>query len=217
MALANLSAVDPFGALEQCAGAMPDDRSDDAAERSGKSIDPQALMQYRPQLLKHARWMLRDSAAAEDAVQETLLAALQPASSFSGRSSVRTWLFGILRHKLADAFRRQARELPLEEETVDELYQEDGHLQRAPAEWSNPEAALTQQRFFEVLERCVAKLPPNMARVFTMRDVMGMETAQICEALGITQNNCFVMLCRARMALRGLLEEHWFGHAPARS
>lgn len=179
-------------------------------------VDPRELAQHRPQLLKHARWVLRNSAAAEDAVQETLLAALQAASSFSGRSSVRTWLFGILKHKLADSLRHGSREVPLDIEAMPDLYADDGHLQRPPSDWGDPEATLSQQRFFEVLEQCMDKLPGNLARVFTMREVLGMDTPQICDALGITSNNCFVMLHRARMTLRGLLEEQWFGQGQAR-
>jgi RNA polymerase sigma-70 factor (ECF subfamily) len=74
---------------------------------------------------------------------------------------------------------------------------------------------LSQRRFFDVLERCIDRLPKNAARVFTMREILGMETPEICAAVGITANNCFVMLHRARTTLRTLLEQDWFDPRPA--
>ena len=184
-----------------------------------KAVDPLELEKYRPQLVKFAMLQLRNAAAAEDAVQETLVAAIQSAASFAGQSSVKTWLVGILKHKIFDAIRRQSREQPLElssdETGVDDLqallFRENGHYQERPANWGDPDAALTQRRFFEVLERCLGDLPRNTARVFTMREVMGLETDEICKELGITPSNCWVLLYRARMALRGCLEQRWFG------
>jgi RNA polymerase sigma-70 factor (ECF subfamily) len=184
-----------------------------------KPVDPLELEQHRPQLTKFAMLQLRNAAAAEDAVQETLVAALQSAGSFAGQSSVKTWLVGILKHKIIDAMRRQSREQPLEladdETAVDDLqallFKENGHYQNLPADWGNPDAVLSQRRFFEVLEHCLGNLPKNTARAFTMREVMGLETDEICKELGITPSNCWVLLYRARMALRGCLEQRWFG------
>jgi RNA polymerase sigma-70 factor (ECF subfamily) len=188
-----------------------------------KTIDPLELEGYRPQLVKFAMLQLRNAAAAEDAVQESLLAALQSVGNFAGQSSVKTWLVGILKHKIIDAMRRQAREQPLEvaeaEAGIDDLqarlFSENGHYRERPADWGDPDAALTQRRFFEALERCLEGLPKNTARVFTMREVMGLETAEICKEVGITPSNCWVLLYRARMALRECLEQRWFGAAAA--
>lgn len=195
-----------------------------ASSRLADAIDPRELEQYRSALIRYAQWLLGNRAAAEDAVQETLLAALQSPDSFAGRSSTKTWLFGILKHKVADTFRRQAREVPLEDDSTltsaadtASNYKDDGHWKEDSTEWNDPEAALTQKKFFEVLERCIEKLPKNTARVFTMREVMGMDTDEICTAVGITPNNCFVMLHRARMSLRTLLEENWFGNPAAQA
>jgi len=181
-------------------------------------IDPLELEKYRPQLLKFAMLQLRNATTAEDVVQETMLAALQSGGSFAGQSSVKTWLVGILKHKIIDTIRRQSREQPLDLgadevslEDLGALFQDDGHFQDQPADWGDPEAALTQRRFFEVLERCMAGLPKNTARVFTMREVMGLDTDEICKDVGITPSNCWVLLYRARMALRGCLEQRWFG------
>jgi RNA polymerase sigma-70 factor (TIGR02943 family) len=185
-------------------------------------VDPRQLEQHRSLLTRYARWLLHDRDAAEDAVQETMLAALHAPRSFGGRSSVRTWLFGILRHKVMDAFRRQAREVPLaddgEEVDGESLWHgdDDGNRRLAPSHWGDPEQALQEKRFFAVLERCIDRLPKNTARVFTMREIPGMETGEICHAVGITRDYCFVILHRARAALRDLLEREWPARASAR-
>jgi RNA polymerase sigma-70 factor (ECF subfamily) len=157
-------------------------------------------------------------------VQEALAAAIQSAHRFSGNSSVRTWLIGILKHKILDHFRRASREeaiTPTDEELClddfDVLYKEDGHRVEPPAAWANPEQALTQTEFFEVLERCMQALPKNTARVFQMREVMGCAIEEICTELSITTTNCSVMIYRARMSLRECLDQRWFGAPNARA
>jgi RNA polymerase sigma-70 factor (ECF subfamily) len=187
-------------------------------------IDPVELQKHRPQLVRFAMLQLRNATAAEDVVQETLLAALQSGASFGGQSSVKTWLVGILKHKIIDAIRKQSREQPLEsgddetdiEDLQDAVYGEDGHFRESPADWGNPEAALHQRKFFEVLEHCMEGLPKKTARAFMMREVMGLESDEICKELAITASNCWVLLHRARMALRECLEERWFAAGGAR-
>jgi len=175
-------------------------------------FEPSELEQYRTQLTRYAQRFLGNQDVAQDVVQDTLLAALQAPLSFEQRSTMRTWLFGILKHKITDTFRRQSREVPLEDDSDDESEidlsrHEDAHWHGAPSRRADPEQALNQKRFFEVLERCIDRLPANTARVFRMREVMGMDTDEICAACGITQNNCLVILHRARNTLRTLLEE----------
>jgi RNA polymerase sigma-70 factor (ECF subfamily) len=181
-------------------------------------IDPLELEKYRPQLVKFAMLQLRNTSSAEDVVQETLLAALQSGSGFAGQSSVKTWLVGILKHKIIDLIRKRSREQPLEnadeemdiEAFQDSIYADNGHFRESPAEWGDPEASLSERRFFEALERCMEGLPKKTARAFTLREVMGLETEEICKELGITASNCWVLLYRARMALRECLEGRWF-------
>ncbi len=177
---------------------------------------PLELEPHRPYLLRFALLQLRDASAAEDAVQETLLAALQARESYAGRSAVRTWLVGILKHKVIDHLRRLRREPSLEDlageassEDVDAMFEADGHYREAPSAWGSPEESLDQRLFFEALDRCDA-LPPNSARAFVMREVMGLETREICKELAISETNCWVLLHRARMALRACLEKSWF-------
>lgn len=184
---------------------------------------PLELERHRPYLLRFALLQLRDRNAAEDAVQDTLLAALQGASRFAGQSSVRTWLVGILKHKIIDGIRKTAREQPLERpdgdgaEDLDAYFADDGHFADAPEEWASPERSLEERRFFEALERCLQGLPRNTASAFTMRELLGLETEEICKELGISTSNCWVMLYRARISLRACLERTWFLPGSARA
>lgn len=176
------------------------------------------LETQRGYLLRVARLQLRDPALAEDVVQDTLVAALAAQSGFSGKSSVKTWLTGILKHKIVDAIRRKQRE-PIAVSTLDEeadiedfdaLFSERGSWRERPTDWGNPDDALSQRQFFEIMELCMEKLPPNTARVFLMREVMELETDEICKELSITANNLWVILYRARMSLRECLQLNWF-------
>ena len=165
----------------------------------------------RPYLLRYARLQLRDAHAAEDAVQEALVAALAGEASFGGRSNLRTWLTGILKHKIVDAIRRMARDpepVPDVAE-LDALFDETGHWSESPAAW--PENSLEQKQFFSVLEECLEGLPAKTAQAFLMREHMGYETDEICKELAVTPTHCWVLLYLARMALRECLQTNWFG------
>ena len=172
---------------------------------------------HRGYLLRVARLQLRNDELAEDVVQDTLVAALQAAAGFAGKSSVKTWLTGILKHKIVDEIRRK-KAAPsfstLDEECqiddFDALFDETGHWDNPPANWGSPEGALERREFFAILELCLDKLPPNTARVFVMREVMELDSAEICKELAITATNLWVIMYRARMSLRECLEKNWF-------
>ena len=179
--------------------------------------DSLELERHRPYLMRFALMQLRDRGGAEDAVQETLLAAIQGMQRFAGQSSVRTWLIGILKHKIIDGIRKATRERPLDlaateadSADLEAFFESDGHFTEPPGEWESPETALEERRFFEALERCLQTLPKNTASAFTMRELLGFETEEICKELGVSTSNCWVMLYRARMNLRACLERTWF-------
>jgi RNA polymerase sigma-70 factor (ECF subfamily) len=165
----------------------------------------------RAYLLRYASLQLRDRAAAEDAVQETLLAALAGEAGFGGRSNLRTWLTGILKHKIIDAIRKGSREGPAAgEDEFEALFDERGHWLEMPSAWQDPDASLEQSQFFATLEECLARLPAKSSQAFMMREHLGLETDEICKELGITPTHCWVLLHRARMALRMCLDTNWF-------
>ena len=176
------------------------------------------LDRHRRYLLRVAELQLRDSDLAEDVVQETLVAALAAREGFSGRSSVKTWMTGILKHNIVDAIRQKQRQpvisASFDEETdleeFDPLFKDNGAWEAPPAEWGDPENALSRREFMDVMELCLERLPANTARVFIMREVMELETDEICKELTITANNLWVILYRARMTLRHCLEQNWF-------
>jgi len=175
------------------------------------------IQSHRGYLVRYASMHLRDSGAAEDAVQETLLAALSGATAFEGRANLRTWLTGILKHKIVDAIRRASREVSLEVaggddgSDFDALFDAREHWVEHPARWSDPDGALEQRQFFAVLEQCLTRLSANAYRVFTLREHLGAEMDEICKELGISRSNCGVLLYRARMALQECLNANWFG------
>jgi RNA polymerase sigma-70 factor (ECF subfamily) len=197
----------------------------DRGRAASKALNARDLESHRSALMSYARRALRSAADAEDAVQDTLIAAMQAPDSFGGRSSLSSWLHGILKHKIMDIFRHKSRESALDDvperegsDDGDALFTPDGNWREPPSTWGNPEAALERRDFFQVLEGCIACLPQRVARVFTLREIMDLEVDEICDVLGITPNHCFVMLHRARMKLRTLLEERWFAlQAVARS
>jgi RNA polymerase sigma-70 factor (ECF subfamily) len=181
-----------------------------------------AIGALRPALLKIARLQLRNDAWAEDAVSETLIAALEGAGRFAGSAQLKTWVVGILKHKIIDQFRRAGREVSVEAaaeaaevESFDELFRADGHFAEPVPSWGNPEATLTETQFLQILQACVDQLPPTLGRIFMMREWLEQETDEICKELAITTTNCHVMLYRARMRLRECLQLNWFNARPA--
>jgi RNA polymerase sigma-70 factor (TIGR02943 family) len=175
------------------------------------------LAQHQPYLLRFARLQLRNDAWAEDAVSETLLAALSRPQSFDHRSQLKTWLVGILKHKVIDILRQRQREVSLEQDEGDGseeldalLFKADGHFAAQPADWGDPEQALHSRQFFMVLEACAEKLPAAMGRVFLMREWLELSTEEICKELHLTPTNLYVQLHRARLRLRECLELNWF-------
>lgn len=176
------------------------------------------IARHRTYLLRVARLQLRDTAAAEDVVQDTLVAALAARDGFTGKSTVKTWLTGILKHKIVDAIRRKQRDPVPASTLVDEgdledfdaLFTEGGAWASPPSEWGDPERTASRQEFMGILDFCLEKLPPNTARVFMMREVLELTTDEICKELAITANNLWVILYRARMSLRECLETNWF-------
>ena len=173
---------------------------------------------HRRYLMRVAQLQLRDGDLAQDVVQDTLVAALTGQAGFDGRSSLKTWLTGILKHKIVDAIRRKQRdpvavctlhdEADLED--FEGLFKESGAWQAQPSDWGDPEQSLSRQQFFDIVQVCLDKLPPNTARVFMMREVMELTSDEICKELTITANNLWVILYRARMSLRECLELNWF-------
>jgi RNA polymerase sigma-70 factor (ECF subfamily) len=159
-------------------------------------------------LVRVARQRMRNDSWAEDAVSETIIAALEKPASFAGRAMLRSWLVGILKHKLVDQVRRHTRECQGEDD--DESF--DGPAEAelfANAGWGDPQEHLSRRQFMAQFDACVKTLPKQQERAIVMRDWLGADTEDICDELGVSSNHLAVMLHRARHRLRTSLQAHW--------
>jgi RNA polymerase sigma-70 factor (ECF subfamily) len=187
--------------------------------REAGVVNPERWVEdYGNYLYAFALMRVRDPVKAEDFVQETFLAALK--ANFAGKSSEKSWLVGILKNKIFDYYRKIGREtsftdLQFYRDEEAKSFQQGGNNswveEFGPKEWLEPGADLDRAEFWAVFQQCAGKLPKAVAQVFIMREVDDVDSPAICEALNISPNNLWVMLHRARMALRKCLEINWFG------
>lgn len=160
-----------------------------------------------------------DAHAAEDAVQETFLAAVKARKTFRGDSAERTWLIGILRHKIVDYIRKESRMCPQgdlspEDSPEDHLFDPAGKWRSGLQSWqSRPDQVLEQSEFQEVLRGCIENLPKTAAAAFSLREMENQSTEEICKVLNVSATNLWVLLHRARLRLQSCLHINWFGNA----
>jgi RNA polymerase sigma-70 factor (ECF subfamily) len=176
---------------------------------------------YGVELYRLALSRVSDADAAEELVQDTFLSALSGLATFRAEASERTWLFVILRRKIIDYYRRQARtnHISLDElgeaglTEADFFNRENGHwnAQQAPVSWLNADAALEQQELHDILQRCQQRLPTQQHAVFTLRFVEELSAEEICQELGLSSANYWVIVHRAKLQLRRCLEKHGLG------
>ena len=194
----------------------------EAPQSPGATQPERWLEKHGDELFGFAVARVRDRGAAQDLVQETFLAAWRARQDFAGDSTERAWLFGILRNKLVDYYRRKSRETAfVEPESLtfdeDKFFHDTGPRKDAwiksvaPRPWAAPDETLVNKEFHAVLHRCLSKLPEKVAQVFLLREVDGVSSEQICKDLNVSANNFWVMSHRARLALRRCLELNWFG------
>lgn len=188
--------------------------------------DPGFIEPLRARMVRFARIQLRDEALAEDAVQEALLGALRNSPSFSGRSAFATWVFGILKNKITDALRSRIRDRSgsadrsVARESSGDAGDDGGpqffdrkgmwKAENRPADWGDPHESLENAQFWRVFEACLDSLPEGQARVFMMRQMLELDSGEICAVAGLSVTNLHVLLHRARLRLRACLEGQWF-------
>ncbi len=158
----------------------------------------------RPQLVSLARRKLRNEAWAEDAVSDTILAALERPIALAGRSQLRTWLVGVLKHKVVDQLRRHGSQpvSSLACDEGDELLDEQAQPGHAAIEWRDPAACVHEKQMLIRFDACLRSLPEQQAKAFVLRDCMELDTQEVCEELGISAGNLSVILHRTRRRLR---------------
>ena len=201
----------------------------DARDSRGASPDPagsmrgisaEALLSLRADMLRFAELQLRDRAMAEDLVQESIEAALCKASSFNGQSTLKTWVFAILRNRIIDHLRQASRTVNMSSlvdddedwhEKLEALFTDRGAWREGPrpVAWPDPEESMQTRQFWSVFETCLDHLPAATGRVFMMREFLGFESDEICRQLSISTSNCHVILHRARLKLRTCMDTGW--------
>lgn len=196
------------------------------ADGESAGLDPTAWVdEHGDCLFRFALMRLRDETLAEDLVQETLLSAIQSLKSYGGKSTERTWLTGILKHKIIDHYRKNSNQVQLTDEDTDLSGVE--HLFERPDAWDghwaipmrpvdteqSPEQVLERGEFWDVMNRCLSAMPTRVANVFTLREMDGLESGEICELLCLSASNFWVIMHRARMQLRRCIEIKWFRKA----
>ncbi|MEO6032070.1 MAG: sigma-70 family RNA polymerase sigma factor [Burkholderiaceae bacterium] len=190
-----------------------------SARLAGESELEAALPGLRQRLLRHARLAVHDQGLAEDLVQDTLIAVVEKHAKRRGESSLVTWATAILKNKVADWYRAPARRRMVQfnadddalGDAIDVLYDRHGDYANPIPAWQQPENHLEQRQMMTVLECCVSGLPQQTGRVFMMREWLGFETAEICERLGVSAENCRTILHRARMSMRACMQRDWLG------
>ncbi len=187
---------------------------------SGDEDFASALESQRKYLLRYALFHMRESSLAEDAVQETMIAALANRDGFEGRSKLRTWLTSILKNKIVDMVRKRERGLPADALSLGEDpgdpgagFNAKGRWVDPPADWGIPDSALESGQFWRVFQKCCERMPRRHALVFSMREVMDLSAEEICKKLDISKSNLHVILFRARLSLRSCMSKNWFGAA----
>lgn len=174
------------------------------------------LEKYGDYLYSYALLRVKDPHLAEDLVQETLLAAISAQNTFSNQSSIRTWLTGILKHKLIDYFRKIGREIAIadlvdegDEDSLNSFFKSNGGWIDKPDTFFNPESALEQKEFWKVFQCCLSRLKLKQAEVFLAKEVHGMSNENICKEFGLSPTNVWLLLHRARLSLSNCLKTRW--------
>jgi RNA polymerase sigma-70 factor (ECF subfamily) len=196
----------------------PTPQADDSQTLSS-TVDAAAwLVEHGDALYRYARSRVGDREMAEDLVQDAFLAALQSRDRFQGRATVRTWLLSILRHKILDHYRRVAASLPTVEldpagkpdPVINRYFSGKGFWKNALASWKAPGQAVEDREFWDVLDRCLSRLPRSLSTVFILREREELDNAELQRILAVSEGNLRVRLHRARLLLRECLERNWF-------
>lgn len=176
------------------------------------------LDEHGDYLFQFAFVRLRNRAAAEDAVQEAFLAGIKAFEKYDGKTPVRFWLRGILRHKVVDYIRKASREIAVDDTEGKEIlesfkYKAFGIAEQHPPAWKfDPKHAYEQKEFWEVFYACMSKLKEKTGLAFTLRELEGLSTEEICKELDLKPNNLWVVLHRARTQLKSCLETNWMAN-----
>ncbi len=187
-----------------------------------QAISSADLMPHADAMYRYALARVSSPQQAEDLVQDSMLAAVRQWDHFAGRSELRTWLIGILRHKIHDHYRWKKRH-PADLAQADETQDDDvsrvnfspmGRWRQDPNAGlevldADPEDALQRSQLRAAIQVCIDALPQRQQQVFVMRELQGLEAGDCCKKAGIARASLSVLLYRARLALRACLQKSW--------
>ena len=172
---------------------------------------------YADDLYCYALKFISQTDVIQNLIQETFLAGIKGHQTFSGKSSEKTWLIGILKNKITDHLRSKYKEVPAsqlidDDKTIEGFFDsQSGHLSKEPKAWEfNPAILLENKEFWGAFNDCLSHLPEKTAQAFSLREIEAVDSDEICKVLGITTTNFWVLLHRARIQLRQCLEKNWF-------
>lgn len=175
---------------------------------------------YSNMMYRYLMMRVKYKEVAEDIVQETFIAALGARSNFSGECSEKTWLFSIMKFKLADYYRKHYKTTPAENiadsEFLGQYFDHDddaNHWKEStkPQTWhADVDQCFEQKEFQGVLEDCLQKVPSKTASVFTLKYLEDQDSKEICTLLDISEANLWTLMHRAKLMLRACLEKNWF-------
>ncbi len=184
-------------------------------------LDPAGwLERHGDYLFRYAVGRVRRGDAAEELVQDTLLAAWRGRAGFRRQASERSWLTAILKRKVIDWLRQAVRDRQRADESADEwgdkLFTARGSWKSGPGEWASdtPEAGVERDEFWAAVAGCTRKLPTRLRDVFVLWHLEEQSSDEVCRAAGVKTNNLWVMLHRARLRMWRCLSRAWYGVDP---
>ena len=194
----------------------------DPNSKDVRPLDPARwLDRHGDSMYRYALSRLRDPESAEEVVQETLFAGLRGQAQYTGEGPEAAWLMGILKRKVVDHVRRRNRTVPLQGESTAEdlsetLFDHKGNWRGDPRIFGRrPEALLERDEFWEIFRMCLAALPRRQADAFSLREVDGLASEEICKILEISSSNLWVLVYRARARLSRCIQSHGLGKGGA--
>lgn len=182
---------------------------------SKETLEPQGWVEnYADMMYRYTLVRVKDPEAAEELVQATFFAALKSQHTFAGKSTEKTWLFGILKHKTMDYFRNSKKNISIDLTSSDEAdrihFDAAGYMTPKPASWNmDPEKSAENSALGQVLAQCLRGLPEKFHKLFVLKEIDGMSTDDICKEFNIKPTNLWVILHRARNQLKLCLESNW--------
>ncbi|MBN4077938.1 sigma-70 family RNA polymerase sigma factor [Nitrospina gracilis] len=177
-------------------------------------LEPEKWVEnYADMLYRYTLVRVKDPDVANELVQVTFFAALKSQHTFAGKSTEKTWLFGILKHKIMDHFRSAKKNINLDITDADaDRIQFDlaGHMTPSPNNWNvDPEKASENKELAQVLAKCMNGLSEKFHRLFVLKEIEGLSSEEICKEFNVKPTNLWVMLHRARNQLKLCMESNW--------